>query len=74
LHPDDLKPCKFAVKPVCDRTHGQPLTGRPPDGELDPDMLRASSIIAVHDQGVHLPNVKVGVQRLKGQKRIEMRY
>jgi hypothetical protein len=25
-----------------------------------------------YDQGVHLPNVKVGFQRLKGQKRIEM--
>ena len=31
-----------------------------------------ASIIAAYDQGVHLPNVKVGFQRLKGQKRIEM--
>jgi hypothetical protein len=29
-------------------------------------------IIAAYDQGVHLPNVKVGFQRLKGQKRTEM--
>ncbi len=31
-----------------------------------------ASIIAARDQGVHLPNVKVGFQRLKGQKRTEM--
>ncbi len=29
-------------------------------------------IIAARDQGVHLPKVKVGFQRLKGQKRTEM--
>jgi len=29
-------------------------------------------IIAAYDQGVHLLNVKVGFQRLKGQKRTEM--
>ncbi len=30
--------------------------------------------IAAHNQGVHLPSVKVGFQRLKGQKRTEMAH
>ena len=31
-----------------------------------------ASPLAAYDQGVHLPNVKVGFQRLKGQKKTEM--
>jgi hypothetical protein len=33
-----------------------------------------STIIAVQAQGVHLPTVKVGCQRLNGQAIIETRY
>jgi hypothetical protein len=29
---------------------------------------------AANDQGAHLPTVKVGVQKLSGQKRTEMKY
>jgi hypothetical protein len=44
-------------------------------GELAPrHAVCTSTIIAVHAQGVHLPTVKVGCQRLKGQERIEMMY
>lgn len=47
-------------------------------GELDLDMLGHAghelSIIAVRNQGVHLPSVKVGCQRPRGQKRTEMMY
>jgi hypothetical protein len=32
------------------------------------------SAVAASDQGVHLPTVKVGVQKLSGQKRTEMKY
>ena len=33
-----------------------------------------STIIAPYAQGIHLPTVKVGCQKLKGQKKIEMMY
>jgi hypothetical protein len=44
-------------------------------GELDLGRLRISpSIIAAYHHGVHLPSVKIGCQRLSGQKRTEMMY
>jgi hypothetical protein len=44
-------------------------------GELDLDMLgHELSIAAVRNQDVHLPSVKVGCQRPRGQKRTEMMY
>jgi hypothetical protein len=42
--------------------------------ELGPHAVCTSTIIAAQAQGVHLPTVKVGCQRLNGQAIIEMRY
>jgi hypothetical protein len=37
-------------------------------------MTPEPSIVAADNQGIHLPSVKIGCQRLRGQKRIEMMY
>jgi hypothetical protein len=47
---------------------GAPGRTRPGHGMHEP------SVIAVRNQGVHLPSVKVGCQRPRGQKRTEMMY
>ena len=40
-----------------------------------PARLNAMSrAITLNDYGRHLPNVKVGCQKLRGQKKIEMKY
>jgi hypothetical protein len=49
-----------------DRCHAHPNLGCVVRHEL--------SIIAVCNQGVHLPSMKVGCQRPRGQKRTEMMY
>jgi hypothetical protein len=43
-------------------------------GKITYEMRNSSHGDVILPEDVHLPNVKVGCQKLKGQKRIEMKY
>lgn len=74
--PRSLKPCRRAC------LRHQWRIGNSPRWRTATASLRLSGLVKArtgvahnrHNQGVHLPNVKFGCQRLKGQKRTEMMY
>jgi hypothetical protein len=61
-------------RPGLEAIGGADALARVRRGELDLDMLDMSFRYRVRNQGVHLPSVKVGCQRPRGQKRTEMMY
>jgi hypothetical protein len=49
--------------------------GQPRDIPREPvEQPRQSFVTSPHDQGDHLPTVKVGFQKLRGQRKTEMKY